>query len=279
MPAFMHYEQTELNAQYNLRAAFPDAAAIIASWVERSEKARARLPHDRDVSYGPHPRQQLDVFHAAKPGGSVLIFFHGGYWRALDKNTVSFVAEAFVARGVTVVVPSYPLAPASSLTEIVAATHAVLDWVTSPAGLGADSRNIVVMGNSAGAHLAAMLCASTARVLAGCIGISGAYDLAGVQASYMNADLRITDREVVSLSPTRLPPAPMPLLVSVGGLETAEFQRMQSDFVARRTAAFPTTVVAAEGLHHFDILAACVNPGAAQFEAIWWWYTSKVSTA
>lgn len=38
----------------------------------------------------------------------MLIFIHGGYWRALDKSNHSFVAPAFNAHGATVA-PNYAL--------------------------------------------------------------------------------------------------------------------------------------------------------------------------
>jgi acetyl esterase/lipase len=49
---------------------------------------------------------------ATQPGAPVLVFIHGGYWRALDKSDHSFVAPAFNAQGATVVVPNYALCPA-----------------------------------------------------------------------------------------------------------------------------------------------------------------------
>jgi len=34
-----------------------------------------------NVAYGSSPREMLDIYAADKPGGPVLIYIHGGYWR------------------------------------------------------------------------------------------------------------------------------------------------------------------------------------------------------
>src|ERR1700694_6088056 len=87
--------------EYNLRAAFPDHPQWFARWPADSERVRASMRVVRDVRYGAGPKQTVDLFPAERPRGA-LLFIHGGYWRALDKDDHSFISAPFVAAGVCV---------------------------------------------------------------------------------------------------------------------------------------------------------------------------------
>ena len=75
--------------EYNLRAAFPDHPQWFARWAAESAAARARLAARLDLRYGSGPKQTIDLFPAENARGA-LLFVHGGYWRALDKNDFSW---------------------------------------------------------------------------------------------------------------------------------------------------------------------------------------------
>jgi arylformamidase len=78
----------------------------------------------------------------------VLVYIHGGYWRALDKSDQSFVAPAFTTAGAVVVVPNYALAPAVTLEHITLQLVKAVEWVWRHAAeLGADPSRIVVAGH------------------------------------------------------------------------------------------------------------------------------------
>src|SRR5207253_2152006 len=114
--------------QYNLRAAFPDHLAWFERWAADSEKARSRLDNVLDVRYGRGPKQTLDLFPAANPRG-LLLFLHGGYWRALDKADHSFIAPEFVARGIGVAVVNYDLCPDVGIARIVDECREGVVWL------------------------------------------------------------------------------------------------------------------------------------------------------
>ena len=64
------------------------------------------------LSYGPSPRQTIDLF---SPRGRdvtapLALFIHGGYWRSLDPSSFSQMARGLNAHGVTVAVVGYDLA-------------------------------------------------------------------------------------------------------------------------------------------------------------------------
>src|SRR3569623_3214159 len=83
----------------------------------------------RDVRYGPGPNEHLDLFRPERGDKApVLVFIHGGYWRALDKKDHSFVAPPFTKAGACVVVPNYALCPAVTITDIVMQLVRALAW-------------------------------------------------------------------------------------------------------------------------------------------------------
>ncbi len=100
-----------LDAQYNNRARVPGYARFLERWAQASALARGRLSRRLDLRYGDGPNETLDLFPSPRANAPVLIFIHGGYWRALDKSDQSFVAPAFVAAGAMVVLPNYELVP------------------------------------------------------------------------------------------------------------------------------------------------------------------------
>ena len=94
------------DSMYNNRDRVPEHSAILARWAADSAKAREQGPCELDIPYGTAPGERLDVFPGPDGHAPVLVFVHGGYWRALDKKDHSFVAPAFTRDGACVVVPN-----------------------------------------------------------------------------------------------------------------------------------------------------------------------------
>jgi len=258
-------------AQYDNRARVPASAAILARWAEASALSRARMTCLLDQRYGDTPDEVLDVFPAQGDGAPVLVFVHGGYWRALGKGDQSFVAPAFVQAGAMVVVPDYALCPAVTIEDIALQCTRALAWVWQHAArFGGDPSRIVVAGHSAGGHLAAMLLACRwpevapglpPRLLSGALALSGLYDLEPLrQAPFLQRDLRLTPAAVRRLSPAFFPRPRGPLLAVVGGDESDEFVR-QNRLI--RDQWGPSTVPVCEtlpGRDHFTVLHDLVDP-------------------
>jgi acetyl esterase/lipase len=107
----------------------------------------------------------LDVYTPDTPapagGYPVIIAIHGGGWRRLSKNSYGLrVASGFVKDGYEVVAPDYVLSKRGSPTWPVnfEDVQAAVRWVRGNAGtLGINPNEIVAMGESAGANLAALL--------------------------------------------------------------------------------------------------------------------------
>ena len=144
------------DAQYNNRARVPDAATLLLPrWAQASALARSRMTCLLDQPYGDEPGETLDVFPARNDGAPVLVFIHGGWWRALDKSDHSFVAPAFVQAGAMVVVPNYALCPAVTIEPV--GERSARFAFAMPEGLTARGVVMPMRGGAVDLDLAAVL--------------------------------------------------------------------------------------------------------------------------
>ena len=139
-----------------------------------------------------HERQVLDV-HA--PDGAdnlpVVFWLHGGGWQTGDKTDVQIKPRVFAERGFVFVSTNYRLLPHVEMGELFRDVAKSLGWVHRNIGAyGGDPTRIFVMGHSAGAQLAALLCIDDRYlkaegvpfdVLKGCVPVDGdTYDLPAI---------------------------------------------------------------------------------------------------
>ncbi|MDX1432653.1 MAG: alpha/beta hydrolase [Gammaproteobacteria bacterium] len=256
----------DLEAEYNARAAVPEHVAIMSGWETRSAALRARPGCRLDLAYGDGPRRRLDLFTADRAPAPLHVYIHGGYWQRGDKQIYGFVAEELRRRGVHVAVLNYDLCPAVDLDGVVACVREALAWIwRHAAALGVDPGRIQVGGNSAGGHLTAMAMATRwpelgadlpARLVHSALAISGLYELAPLIGTSVNAAVGMDERGARRNSPVLLSPAAAsPLVVAVGGLESAEFHRQARSFAAAwRAAGVPVTLLEIPGTNHFTIV-------------------------
>ncbi|WP_260483387.1 alpha/beta hydrolase [Sphingomicrobium flavum] len=117
------------------------------------------------VSYGEHRRQSYDlsVPQAAQPA-PVVLFVHGGGWVLGDKKSgAGRKAAHFTAQGWAFATTGYRLVPEVTVEEQAAdVAAAIADLIGRD---DVDGRTLVLMGHSAGAHLAALV-ATDPRYLA-----------------------------------------------------------------------------------------------------------------
>lgn len=262
-----HHDPAWYDAQYNNRARIADHAHVFERWKAASALARAESVARLDLPYGDGEGETLDVFPAAAPGAPVLVFIHGGYWRALDKADHSFVAPSFVNDGAMVVVPNYALAPAVTLEHITLQLARALAWVWRHAAEhGGDPQRIAVVGHSAGGHAVAMLLSCRwpqlasdlpPQLLTKGLAISGLYDLEPLRhAPFLQGDLRLTPATVRRLSPAFFPRPKGTLYAAVGADESDEFLR-QNQLI--RDVWGPTAVPVCETVPHTNHLTILHN--------------------
>ncbi len=205
----------------------------------------------------------------------LLIFIHGGYWQELSARDSRFPALGCVEHKLAFAAINYTLAPHATITQIVAECERAVAYLQRHApSFGFEADRIVIAGSSAGAHLAAMVCAS-ARVdlLRGAVLVSGIYALEPLLGTSINNALKMDANEAYANSPQSLPRKRFPsTIIAWGEIETDEFKR--------QSAAFAGALVGDGALvecleiparNHFDVimdLAECRTPLGAKALAL-----------
>lgn len=137
-----------------------------------------------------------------------------------------------------------------------------LDWLARNGDSYGISGPVILSGWSAGAQLVAMAL-DHPRVAAG-LAISGVYDLAPIRDTGLNNALKLTDQEVATFSPIRLPVVHKRLDIAYG---TAELPALVFDPIklheARVAANAPGKIFPIQGADHFSILGELRRPDGA----------------
>jgi acetyl esterase/lipase len=249
----------ERDAAYDNAAACPDGPAYVAALREASAACRAASPDKLDLRYGPGERTAWDLFPAADPAAPCLVFIHGGYWQRNDRQSATALVEGIRAHGWSAALPGYTLAPEASLAQIVGEITTAFDWLAREGEGHGIAGPVVVSGWSAGGHLAAMA-ASHARVTAA-LTISGVFELGPIRDTYLNEKLALTDIEIATLSPLRLPVVRKPVSIAYGSAELSALVSDSRDLHAMRAAAHtPGALLPVPGANHFSVLDALRAP-------------------
>jgi len=262
MPAIADWDDAYANAPH-----VPGGAEYPARWAEAAAAFRSGLAADRrreGLPYGRHPRERVDLFLPEGVGKGLVVFVHGGYWRAFDRDVWSHLAAGPLARGWVVAIPGYPLAPEARVAEI---TGSIAEAVTQLAA--AIPGPIALAGHSAGGHLVIrQICADSrlseraAGRLARVVPISGLFDLRPLLRLALNADLRLDAAEAAAESPALLAPRPGAAAhVWVGADERPEFVR-QSALIANIWTGLRAemTLTVEPGRNHYSVVEALADP-------------------
>ncbi len=259
----------DLETEYNNRARVPDHPTVMQGWARDAAAYRDASPAAAlDQVYGPGERHRYDLFPAASPraGAPLLLFIHGGYWQALDKNWFSHMARGANTHGLDVAVMSYDLCPAVTVAEIVAQTIACTRALHARSG-----RRILPFGHSAGGHLAACLAATDwaslgepTDLIAAALPISGLFHLAPLVPTSINKALGLDAGEAARLSPlTWTPPRDLRVTAVVGGDEAPEYLRQSRSLVeCWGVLGARTGMIEVAGANHFTVVLPFADPGS-----------------
>lgn len=119
----------------------------------------------RDVAYGPDPLQHMDVYlpSVRQQRAPVLLLVHGGAWATGDKASAAVVDHKvahWLPRGFIVISMNYRLLPTSLHGQVHDVATALAEAQKRAPEWGGDPGLFILMGHSAGAHLAALLTAA-----------------------------------------------------------------------------------------------------------------------
>ncbi len=251
--------------EYDNRGRVPEHPAIIDGWYTEAAAFRQRQSGEFDLAYGDHPREKLDLFRPPRDAGRpALLFIHGGYWQALDKNGFSHLAAGMLAHDVPVAVAGYPLCPEVPIAFIVEAIRKAVLLTAERTG-----RRVVVAGHSAGGHLAAAMLATDwsnrsadADLVPSALAISGLFDLEPLTHTSVNAALRLDVETARALSPLYWPVARDRRLDAwVGAHESDAYHRQSVDVVrVWGEAGVDTEYHVVTDADHFRVIQPLVDP-------------------
>ena len=154
----------------------------------QAQEIKRDIPY---VSQG-HERQVLDVYSPAGAKNLPVVFWiHGGGWQAGDKSSVQLKPQVFVEKGFVFVSTNYRLLPNVEIDVIFRDIAKSIHWVHDHiAEHGGDPKRVLVMGHSAGAQLAALICTDnrylkeeglTLSMIKGCVPVDGdTYDVPAI---------------------------------------------------------------------------------------------------
>jgi arylformamidase len=172
-------------------------AFLLLLSVAQAQNLESNIPYADPA----HERQVLDICAPDDAKDLPVVFWiHGGGWQAGDKTSVQLKPRVFAERGFVFVSTNYRLLPHVEMGVLIRDVAKSLGWVhKNIAGHGGDPRRIFVMGHSAGAQLAALLCIDDRYlkaegvpfdVLKGCVPVDG--DTCDLPAIIMTAEIRQT---------------------------------------------------------------------------------------
>jgi arylformamidase len=266
-----------LERAYNPRARTKNFQEYFDRYDARSREALAKVDGYLDVPYGPHEKQKMDIFRARGASKAVLMFIHGGFWRAFDKRSFNFLAPELTRAGVTFANINYGLCPAASLEELVRHVLQAGAWLyRNASNFGGHPQRLYVAGHSAGGHLTAMLLAALwpvfardlpKKVFQGGLAVSGLFDLrplagAAFLKPEVNFDLAVARR----CSPVLMPPATDARLWTCVGKDEPQGLIEQNAQIGKAWKEVLAGDIAMPGDNHFSVLEKLADPASPLFK-------------
>ena len=237
-----------------------DFDRYVDEYKSRSAAARARHRCVLDLSYGDDASEKLDLFlpAASTTPQPIHLFIHGGYWRMFGKDDFSFIADTVVDAGGIAAIIDYALMPTVRMDTIVDQVRRAASWlVANAARYGGDPGRLSISGHSAGAHLCCSLIDSRSPVRPQkALLLSGIYDLAPLQSSFLQPLIALTDAEVLHFSPLNADfRAPAEIEVLVGSIETQPFHQQASRLAEKlRSSSLTVKLTAVAGGNHMSVV-------------------------
>ena len=173
---------------------YPGAPAVMHPTALEYLIKTLKLNVQRDIPYAEsaNPRQKVDIYAPENATNRPVVFWiHGGGWQGGDRLSIQFKPEAFVDKGFVFVSTGYRLLPDVEMATIFRDIAKSVRWVHDHiAEHGGDPKRILIMGHSAGAQLAALICTDdrylkaeglSLEIIKGCVPVDGdTYDVPAI---------------------------------------------------------------------------------------------------
>ena len=218
---------------------------------DRSVLDRPARDPDRVWSYGADPGQVADLYRATGPERGSVVLIHGGFWRPdYDRTHLRPMAAALADLGYLVLLPEYARRPGDPDAALSDLRLALAEAPTVLPG-----QPPVVIGHSAGGHLALVLAGDPQPPAVGVLALAPVADLADAEradldggavrdflggAAWLRADLDPCRRDAPHV-PTRV----------IHGMSDAIVPVRLSETYAARTK---TPLSALAGTGHFALI-------------------------
>ena len=145
----------------------------------------------RDIPYAKNADklQTLDVYSPPNAKNLPVVFWiHGGGWQGGDKSEMHDKPKVFNGKGFILVSTNYRLLPNVDMATLTRDVAKSIRWVHDHISEhGGDPKRLLIMGHSAGAQLAALLCTDerylkeeglSFAIIKGCVPVDGdTYDI------------------------------------------------------------------------------------------------------
>jgi len=201
-------------------------------------------------NYGANADQVIDFYLSDESDKPTIVLIHGGYWRPeYDRKHLAPLAEKFKDLGWPVALIEYRRIignPDAAMSDVVSAIEEVRNL----------NRNLILVGHSAGGHLA-LLAANKLDVL-GIIALAPVTDL--VKAEELDLDEGAVSDFLggpaslrVDLDPIRQPALTVPTTLIHGVLDIRVPVAFSRDYVAK-AASSNIKLIELENVGHFELI-------------------------
>ncbi len=159
--------------------------AVVALTSAQAQEVKRGIPYVKNAD----KRQVLDVYSPANAKNLPVVFWiHGGGWQTGDKSEVYMKPQVLNAKGFIFVSTNYRLLPTVDMETLTRDIAKSIRWVHDHiAEHGGDPKRLLIMGHSAGAQLAALICTDerylkeeglSFAIIKGCVPVDGdTYDI------------------------------------------------------------------------------------------------------
>jgi len=165
--------------------------ALVVLTSAHAQEVKRDIPYTKNAD----KLQTLDVYAPSNAKNLPVVFWiHGGGWQTGDKSDVQIKPQVFMDKGFVFVSTNYRLLPGVDMGTIVRDIAKSIHWVHDHiAEYGGDPKRLLIMGHSAGAQLAALICTDdrylkaeglSLDLIKGCVPVDGdTYDVPAIIAT------------------------------------------------------------------------------------------------